>query len=434
MGLLQHEPLAVKEEQYHEKNQILEQFGEQVDKWTFYEDVFGDTGQTVPVIVSANEHMQAMSIDSAMDFSAPRDDVYISGCTYFHDWYSKKTAHDIYAFVIDLDSVWSGGLLNGLRCDWQLNGVPTHYAKPTYIVNSGTGLHLYFVLKEPIPCFGTQLQEIEKLYREIAIQQSSKAWIGQKPQIQWFGQSFRMVGSLTKDGFETTAFRYGEKWDIQELAEWYGIDKQFRRRGEHEDIKPIRKPRPKRKKGEWKGFTTNRAFYDYTLRNIRAKTHEGRRYTSMCALTVVAIKCKVPEWELEKDLESLLPDFNKGAVRTVKATEIKSAMKMYNDRARETPRERLEDWLGWEYKPIRRNGRKRADHIKYMNTMKRFKKELGEPVNEGRPNKEHIVREYQALHPNATKSDCIADTGLGKSTVYKYWRKEQSHENDKADS
>lgn len=53
MALLRNESLEVKEEQYQEKNQILGQFGEQVDKWMFYEDVFGDIEQTVPVIVSA---------------------------------------------------------------------------------------------------------------------------------------------------------------------------------------------------------------------------------------------------------------------------------------------------------------------------------------------------------------------------------------------
>lgn len=420
MGLLQNESLAVKEEQYREKNSVLGEFGEQVDKWTFYEDVFGDTEKTVPVILSANEHLQAMTLDSAMDFSAPRDDVYISGCTYFHDWYSKKTAHDIYAFIIDLDSVWSGGLLSGLRSDWQLDGVPTRYAKPTYIVNSGTGLHLYFVLAEPIPCFGTQIQEIEKLYREIALQQTAKAWIGQKPQIQWFGQSFRMVGSLTKDGFETTAFRYGEKWDIQDLAKWYGIEKEFRKRGEHEDFKPIRKQR-KRKKGQRKGFTSNRAFYDYTLRTVREKTHEGHRYTSMCALSVIAWKCKVPEWEVEKDLESLLPYFNKGSVRTVKANEIKSAMKMYNARAMETPRERLEDWLGWEYKPIKRNGRKRDMHLKLARNQLALLKEMGE-TSQGRPKQSIIVEEWQEKHPNGKKIECHRETGLSRPTIDKWWK------------
>jgi hypothetical protein len=426
MAFLSNESLSVKEGQFYSKNAILREFGDQVTSWSFYEDIFDDIDQRVPVIVGAQEHLQAMSISSAIDFAAPRNDTYISGCTYFHDWYAKRTAHDIYAFIIDLDSVWSGGLLNGLRCDWQLTGVPTHYAKPTYIVNSGTGLHLYFVLKEPLPCFKSQLQDIEKLYRAIAVQQSAKAWIGQKPQIQWFGQSFRVVGSLTKDNFETAAFRYGEKWDIQELAKWYGIDRTFRMRGEHEaGAKPL-KPRIRLNKREsLGGFVTNRAFYYYTLRTAREKTHEGHRYTAMCALSVIAWKCKIDEVELEKDLNNLLTDFNRGDVAPVKVREIKSAMKMYNGRAMRTPRKRLEDWLGWEYKPIKRNGRKQAEHLERARLVQTLDYPNGTWRNkEGRPSKEQTVREWQLAHPNGNKAACIADTGLSKPTVYKYWKSE----------
>ena len=35
--------------------------------------------------------------------------------------------------------------------------------------------------------------------------------------------------------------------------------------------------------------------------------------------------------------------------------------------------------------------------------------------------KEHIVREYREKNPDARKCDCIRDTGLSKSTVYKWW-------------
>ena len=323
---------------------------------------------------------------------------------------------------MDMDNVYSGTLINALRNDWKTaNNEPL--PMPTYIVNSGTGLHLYFVLTEPIPNYKATTENLDKLYRALAIQQTTKRVYLHK-QVQWFGQDFRMAGGLNKYEWKNTVFRVGQKWDIDELGKAVGLkDVHFVRYGE----KRTKKPSAKKNRHTREGWRSNRAFYDCALRNCRDKTKEGNRYTSMCALSVIAWKCSVPQEELEKDLLSLLPDYNKGATRQIKEKEIYSAMKMYNPKAMLTQRESLENWQGWEYKPIRRNGRKRADHIKYMNTMKRFKKELGEPVNEGRPNKEHIVREYQALHPNATKSDCIADTGLAYNTVRKYWRKEQSH-------
>lgn len=242
-----------------------------------------------------------------------------------------------------------------------------------------------------------------------------------------------MAGGMNKYNWKNTVFRVGNKWDIDELGKAVGLeDVHFVRYGEKRTKKPTGEKKPRAKRQGWR---SNRAFYDYAVRECRAKTKEGNRYTSMCALSVIAWKCNVPQEELEKDLVALLPDYNKGATRQIKEKEVYSAMKMYNSKAMLTQRESLENWQGWEYKPIKRNGRKQEQHLQLARGIRTLKGQMGENVvGGGRPNKEHIVREYQELHPNATKSDCIADTGLAYNTVRKYWRKEQNHENDKADS
>ena len=71
--------------------------------------------------------------------------------------------------------------------------------------------------------------------------------------------------------------------------------------------------------------------------------------------------------------------------------------------------------------PNKRNGRKQAVHVKYMNNQRAFKVEMGECTNGGRPDKQKIVAEWQATHIG-TKADCIRDTGLSKPTVYKWWK------------
>lgn len=423
--MLQDEALDYIQEQYEEKNMVLADYGEEVSPFTLYEDIFGDTAQTIPVVFidegeeQTTKHIVPMSIDEAMEQCEDRNDMLMGGCTYFNNWISKKSAKDIYSFIIDMDNVYSGTLLNALRQDWRTaNG--EELPMPTYIVNSGTGLHLYFVLTEPVPNYKATTENLDKLYRALAIQQTTKR-VYLKKQVLWFGQDFRMAGGMNKYNWKNTVFRVGEKWDIDELGKAVGLkDVHFVRYGEKRTKKPTgeRKPRARAKRQGWR---SNRAFYDCALRNCRDKTKEGNRYTSMCALSVIAWKCSVPQEELEKDLLSLLPDYNKGATRQIKEKEIYSAMKMYNPKAMLTQRESLENWQGWEYKPIRRNGRKRADHIKYMNTMKRFKKELGEPVNEGRPTAAQKVRAWQKEHPKGKKVDCIRQTGLSKPTVYKWW-------------
>ena len=39
----------------------------------------------------------------------------------------------------------------------------------------------------------------------------------------------------------------------------------------------------------------------------------------------------------------------------------------------------------------------------------------------GRPKKDMIIKEWKQLNPNGTKFQCIKETGVSKSTVYKYW-------------
>lgn len=420
--MLQDESLDYIQEQYEEKNMVLAEYGEEVSSYTLYEDIFGDTTQTIPVVFidDDNKHIVPMSIDEAMEQSEGRNDVLMGGCTYFNNWISKKSAKDIYTFIIDMDNVYSGTLLNALRNDWKTaNNEPL--PMPTYIVNSGTGLHLYFVLTEPIPNYRVTTESLDKLYRALAIQQTTKRVYLHK-QVQWFGQDFRMAGGLNKYEWKNTVFKVGEKWDIDELGKAVGLkDVHFIRYGE----KRKKKLPTKQKQQNREGWRSNRAFYDYALRNCRDKTREGNRYTSMCALSVIAWKCNVPQEELEKDLLSLLPDYNKGATRQIKEKEIYSAMKMYNPKAMLTNRESLENWQGWEYKPIKRNGRKQAEHLERARLVQTLDYPNGAWRNkEGRPTKEYIVREYLELHPNATKTDVVRNTGLTYNTVRKYWGKE----------
>ena len=416
--MLQDESLEYIREQYDEKNMVLAEYGEAVSAYTLYEDIFGDTTQTIPVVFidDDSKHIVPMSIDDAMEQSEGRNDVLMGGCTYFNNWISKRSAKDIYTFIIDMDNVYSGTLLNALRNDWKTaNNEPL--PMPTYIVNSGTGLHLYFVLTEPIPNYKVSTEHLDKLYRALAIQQTTKRVYLHK-QVQWFGQDFRMAGGLNKYEWKNTVFRVGDKWDIDELGKAVGLqDVHFVRYGEQR----TKELTSKKYRQNREGWRSNRAFYDCALRNCRAMTKEGNRYTSMCALAVVAWKCNVSQDELESDLLSLLPDYNKGATQQIKEKEIYSAMKMYNPKAMLTQRARLEQWQGWEYKPIKRNGRKQSEHLKRARAVQAVDYPNGEW--RGNQSKERIVMDYVAEHPEASVLDIARACNVARNTVYKYIKK-----------
>ena len=421
--MLRDEPIEVIREQYEEKNQVLGEYGEQVSAWDLYEDVFGDLEKEIPVVIiddDEEKRIRSMRISDAIEFGSVRNDTLIGGCTYFNNWISKKSARDLHTFIIDFDNAYSGVVLWALQHDWEsANG--EKFAKPTYIVNSGTGLHLYFVLTEPVPVYHSMTQNIDKLYRSLAIQQSQRVYV--ERQIQWFGQDFRCAGGLNKYDWENTIFKVGDKWDIDDLGKAVGLeDVHFIRYGE----KRQQKKTGRRKRQKVVGWKTDRAFYDYALENCRQKTKEGNRYLSMCALSVIAYKCGVDQAELERDLESLLPVYNKGAVRQVKLKEVRSAMKMYSEKAVATPRESLEHWQGWEYKPIKRNGRKRAIHLKGARAIQAINDEANGTNwrdGNGRKSKADQVIQWRSEHPEGKKSDCIRETGLSKSTVYRHWEK-----------
>lgn len=424
--MLQDEKLEYIQEQFEEKNQVLADYGEKVTARQMYEDIFGDLETVLPVVFiddegqeSEQKHIVPMSMEEALGQSEGRDNVLVGGCTYFNNWISKKTAKDIYTFIIDMDNVYSGTLLYALEHDWATaSGEPL--PMPTYIVNSGTGLHLYFVLDKPLPNYKRNTENLDKVYRALAIQQTTKR-VYLKRQVQWFGQDFRMAGGLNKYQWENSVYRVGNKWNIYKLAAAVGVEN-IKFAEIDELYTPKMNKKKKRSTEKREGWSSNPKFYKYALKNCEAKTREGNRYTSMCALTVIAWKCNVPQSKVEQDLKALLPIYNKGAKRIIKENEIYSALKMYNPKAMLTQRARLEDWQGWEYKPIKRNGRKRTQHLQLARGIRELKKSMGEKVSGGgRPTKLGIVAAWRIANPNGKKEECIRDTGLGKSTVFKWW-------------
>lgn len=439
--MLKDEELEVIEQEYYKKNMILEQFGEWVDAETLYEDIYGDLEQVVPVVFidedEDTKHMVKMSVDEAIDQAVDRNDILLGGSTYFKNFVSKATAKDVHALIIDMDNVWAGVLQSAFQNDW--NEDDKELPKPTYIVNSGTGLHLYFLFDEPIPHYVCNSEKIDQLYRRLAVQQTTSRIYLQK-QVQWFGQDFRMAGSLNKYNWRNEVFRVGEKWDIDRLAQAVGMeDTHFVRYGEPRTRQLVKRERTKNRTKR-KGWRCNQGFYDYTLERCRNETKEGNRYMSFCALTVIAWKCNVPISKVEQDLKGLIPKYNKGAKRQIIEKEIEHALRMYNEKAMLTQRERLQDWIGWEYKPQtnRHYGKQVFKRKKSQEARDKGLKNTNLEVRgwavrdamypdgewrnkDGAPSKQEEVRAWRQLHPDGKPKDCMADTGISKNTVYRWW-------------
>ena len=426
---------------YEEKERILSVFGERVSPETLYEDIFGcDLDEIMmPVVIidkAEQKHIAKMTISDAISRAKNNSDTLLGGATYYNNFISKRTAKDIYTLIIDMDNVYAPQLKVALQQDWATN---TGYVppRPTYIVNSGTGLHLYFVFDKPIPAWNKQKLAIDMVYSALCKAETQK----KRPYVlyskQWFGQDFRMVGGDGKYGWENTAYRYGSKWDPNELAKELGVDVHFRFEGD--DFEPkVKKVTHKKKGSRRKGYYLNEAVYNNTLERCKNEVMEGHRYTSMCALSVIAWKCKIPLSRLEEDLYRLLPIYNSNCVTLVRKEEIDSAIKMYNERAIDVPRERTEDWLGWKYIGSKRNGRTRHEHLwdeywAYNGSdlpkvnICRMNRELAlqhmriKGEIKGAPTKQEQIKQWRKEHPDGRKVDCQRELGISKPTVLKWW-------------
>jgi len=360
---------------------------------------------------------------------------------------TADNARFMYAMAIDLDRVRIvDGEPSGLISLWNghiesVGRIP----KPTYIVSSGSGLHLYYVFDKPIPLFQNIAKQLQALKRDL----TTKVWgygivdIKSDKDIQQEGiyQGFRMPGTVTKQGSRARAFLTGDNVTLDDLN---GYVSEGSRVTEYTVKKELTKSKAKELYPEWyerrivQGkpsgvWHISRNLYDWWKREILEKAAVGHRYWCMMTLSVYAYKCgmydpkhnpnPVTREELEKDCFEIMAHFEtltNDDKNHFNEADVMDALEAYDSKWVKYPRDTIEYRCGFELPHNRRNGRKQADHIKLMNYIR---EELnGNKDWHGRKSKKDDVEIWQANHPDGCKADCIRDTGLSKPTVYKYWK------------
>lgn len=380
-----------------------------------------------------------------------------SPCTYFGKQKSNNMAHELVAVALDLDYVGVQQLKNVMK---QI-GNGSRIMPPNYIVNSGRGLHLYYFLQEPIPCYRYLVEHLTKFKCVLQdfIWNETSSLTPEKPDHGAITQAFRMVGSESKLGkdYIVRAYKVRERrWTIEELYFWVqeralSFLKECPLPELKEPIEVYRKRHPltlaeaRKKYPDWNPKNPNKKWnikgqkghrgdelYQWWIRQIKEKAIVGGRYYSILALAAYGSKCDIPLEQVEKDAMELLPyleELTNDETNHFKKSDIKDALKFYrNNKAEVTyrlTRHRISELSKIDIPPTKRNGRKlKTTHQQYRRGIKALKIQLGEADNwakGGRPTAEQAVKEWQESHPNGKKADCIRDTGLSKPTVYKWW-------------
>lgn len=358
----------------------------------------------------------------------------LNGITYFGRKNVQEHASKMYALIIDLDGV-TDETLDNFFFSAAINEDMGIYPLPNYTVLSGTGVHLYYVLEEPMPLY----PNIKLQMKELKFALTKKIWNKyttlqhEKIQYQGINQGFRVIGGKTKiSGIRVRAFRTNSHpFSIEKLNEYVPMENRVDASKLWKESK-ITLAAAQKKYPEWyerrvvnkepKGtWTCKTDLYFWWLRKIRESAAYGHRYFCIMCLAIYGVKSGVSKEQVEHDAMELLPFLDGlNVLEPFTEEDVRSALECWDERYKTFPLKDISRLSAIPVRKNKRNGRSRKQHLKLVNAMNQVKREMGEPI--GRPSAEEVVLEWQRRNPGGRKADCIRETGLSKPTVYKWFQ------------
>ena len=399
--------------------------------------------------------------ERVVDSNRKNESVFCAPVSYFGKSRVAANARFLHAFAIDLDGVGVQELKNMLK--QFRNGRDPKFAadkwvslpQPTFLVNSGTGFHLYYVLDQPIPL----IPRIVPFVQEIKAMLTDYIWrdtVSTLEDVQHQGiyQPFRMPGTPTKlngkaagskikDKYEAVAFVHngedGKPWrcSLDYLLGYAGVrggkDRaeliELMRTAGRTPIERAKKLWPEwyqarivegKAPGRW---TCKRDLYDWWLGEVETKATDHHRYWCLNVLAAYARKCGIPYDELEADALALVPTLEGLTVREdnhFTEDHALAAIEAYYDPIiHKLTRERIERRTAIELPKNKRNGRSQAKHLEGARAIRDINNDNWREGN-GRKPKADLVRKYAAEHPDANHSEIARALGISRPTVIKW--------------
>lgn len=342
-------------------------------------------------------------------------------------------AQHMNALVFDLDCVGKDELLTLFLRMGQEPGL-RRLPQPTFLVMSGTGLHIYYVFDEPIELYPNIKLQLKKLKYDLTFKIWEYKATSQEKQIQYqsINQGFRMVGSVNnKYGLKVKAFKTGDKVSLDYINRY--VD-------EKENMVDVNRPfRPseytleeaKEKFPDWyqrvvveknrnqKKWHIKRDLYDWWLRQSH-KIKGGHRYFYLMCMVIYAVKCDIPKDEVEEDMYDKFDELRKiEHSNPLEEEDIISALETYDRQYYNFKIDDIEKLTDIRIERNKRNYRKQNQHLKLARGQLELLKEMGE-VKVGRPSKETLVKDYLKKNPDHSPTKISKELGVSRTTVYKY--------------
>lgn len=369
---------------------------------------------------------------------------YMPLCSFVGKRATVQNARWCHGIAIDLDYVdvqHLGDFLHQARTGY-------YFPLPNFVVNSGTGLHVYYVFERPIALTDQSVQALNQLKKNVVnLVWNKYTSMDPHKQVQGIVQGYRVPGTQTKLGkdYLVSAFKMSDERVMPETFEpflpfW------------DRDLAPlfakVRTPLAQAKElwPEWyqrrivegipKSQTAGkwhikRDLYEWWLRTMREGARDGNRYACLKALAAYATKCDVPEDDVRDLAEEMLPwldSLTKMETNHFTRDDMEDALRAGFNTAKSMERypiKEIERTTGIQIPRNKRNGRKQAVHLMGARAIQ----EINDKVNgtnwragNGRKSKRDLIRNYAAEHPGENHSQIARALGVSRPTVIKWLR------------
>lgn len=382
-----------------------------------------------------------------MDFVEQNSMTLCSGLVYRGKANKLKHAQRMNALIFDLDGVGARELCNLFL---RFGGDPRRVRRlpmPTFLVLSGNGLHLYYVFEEPIDLYPNIKIQLKSLKYDLTFRIWEYKGTSQFKAIQYqsINQSFRMVGSVNgKCGTELVAFRIGGRVTLDYLNAYANpenrvdINKPFHpskiTRDQAREVYPewyqrvVVEGNKRKKKWDIAGKVHGDdpyALYHWWLRQI-VKIEGGHRYFYLMCLAIYAYKCDVPKKQFLQDMQAAFEDLRMvNHENDLTEEDMRSALEAYDKEYFNFTISDIEKLTNVRIERNKRNGLKQKQHLEIARAIRDVRvRQKGKDDwrdGNGRPSAQQRVYGWRQHNPEGRPKECIADTGLSKNTVYKWW-------------
>lgn len=342
----------------------------------------------------------------------PRNDFFVYYNEYFQDWANSKLLKTVRVLVVDIDGYATSKNSNQIFLNegitpnnfWYLINkvIKRINCPPHYIVNSGRGVHLIYLI-EPLEYYNAVKDFVNEVNKRLQLRFNSQIEEGKLPKVKVdvheITQAYRVPGSATKIGNLASVYklvwsvkRPFEPYDIDKLAKWLKVSNkkieefikfQEKIKQQANSLQKTETQRkPKNKKGNLLHIPNGgRTFFEwYTAEEQYETVKPGRRYYYLFFLFVVAYKCKKVSYnEAYEKAQEIMKYFNeRDGGNSIKEEELEKAKLGYNNKAVKVRREVIMNKTGIKMIGNKRNGRTRAEHLYLARKIIEGKKELNE--------------------------------------------------------